>query len=32
MHSDWKRFHDALQVHRLQVLHEILPRYSICAA
>jgi hypothetical protein len=30
--SHWRRFHDALQVHRLVVLHEILPRYGICAA
>ena len=29
--SDWKRFHDALQVHRFKVIHEILPRYGICA-
>lgn len=31
MDSDWKRFHDALQAHRFKVLHEILPRYGICA-
>lgn len=30
--SDWKRFHDALQAHRFAVIHEILPRYGICAA
>lgn len=30
--SDWKLFHDALQVHRSSVVHEILPRYGICAA
>lgn len=30
--SDWKYFHDALQRHRLVVLHDILPRYGICAA
>lgn len=30
--SDWKLFHDALQVHRLDVLHDVLPRYGICAA
>jgi hypothetical protein len=30
--SDWKLFHDALQVHRSDVIHEILPRYGICAA
>lgn len=29
--SDWKRFHDALLRHRFVVLHEILPRYGICA-
>lgn len=29
--SHWKLFHDALQVHRADVLHEILPRYGICA-
>jgi len=30
--SDWKLFHDALQAHRLDVLHDVLPRYGICAA
>ncbi len=30
--SDWKMFHDALQQHRLMVLHDILPKYGICAA
>jgi hypothetical protein len=30
--SDWKRFHDALQAHHFFVLHELLPRYGICAA
>lgn len=30
--SDWKLFHDALQAHRFTVLHDILPRYGICAA
>lgn len=30
--SDWKRFHDALQQHRLTILHDILPKYGICAA
>ncbi len=30
--SNWKLFHDALQLHRLTVLHDILPRYGICAA
>jgi len=30
--SNWKLFHDALQVHRFYVIHELLPRYGICAA
>lgn len=30
--SDWKLFHDALQIHRSDVVHELLPRYGICAA
>ncbi len=30
--SHWKHFHDALQRHRSDVVHEILPRYGICAA
>jgi len=30
--SDWKLFHDALQVHRTDIVHEVLPRYGICAA
>jgi hypothetical protein len=30
--SDWKHFHDALQAHRQDVLHDVLPRYGICAA
>lgn len=30
--SDWKLFHDALQLHRYYVIHDILPRYGICAA
>jgi len=30
--SDWKLFHDALQVHRFDVIHNILPKYGICAA
>ncbi len=29
--SNWKLFHDAVQEHRLTVLHDILPRYGICA-
>lgn len=32
LQSDWKLFHDALQAHRFCVLHDILPRYGICAA
>ncbi len=30
--SDWKRFHDGLSRHRFAMLHELLPRYGICAA
>ena len=30
--SDWKLFHDALQDHRFYVVHNLLPRYGICAA
>lgn len=30
--SDWKMFHDALQAHRFDIIHDILPRYGICAA
>jgi len=29
--SNWKLFHDALQFHRLAVLHDILPKYGICS-
>lgn len=32
LESDWKLFHDALQQHRLMLLHDILPKYGICAA
>jgi hypothetical protein len=32
MRSHWKMFHDALQEHRFDVLHHVLPRYGICAA
>ena len=32
LQSDWKLFHDAVQVHRSAVIHDILPRYGICAA
>ncbi|WP_256360565.1 DUF6765 family protein [Methylomonas koyamae] len=31
LQSHWKLFHDALQLHRLTVLHDILPKYGICA-
>lgn len=31
LHSDWKLFHDSLQAHRITMLHDILPRYGICA-
>ncbi|MDD5168096.1 MAG: hypothetical protein PHN75_04700 [Syntrophales bacterium] len=30
--SNWKLFHDALQQQRLTILHDILPKYGICAA
>ncbi len=30
--SDWKMFHDALQAHRFDVIHDILPKYRISAA
>lgn len=30
--SNWKFFHDALQLHRITVSHDILPKYGICAA
>ncbi len=32
LNSDWKRFHDALQSHRLYVVQNLLPSYGICAA
>jgi hypothetical protein len=32
LESDWKMFHDAIQAHRFVMLHDILPRYGICAA
>jgi hypothetical protein len=28
--SDWKMFHDALQAHRFDVIHDILPVFGIC--
>lgn len=30
--ENWKLFHDALQAHRFQVIHVLLPKYGICAA
>lgn len=30
--SNWKRFHDAVQYHRLFILHDLLPRYGISAS
>ena len=30
--SNWKLFHDALQLHRITISHDILPIYGICAA
>lgn len=30
--SDWKRFHDAVQVFRTQLLVETLPSFGLCAA
>ncbi|MFC1684622.1 DUF6765 family protein [Pseudomonadota bacterium] len=30
--SDWKLFHDAIWAHRFDLIHDILPRYGICAA
>lgn len=32
LNSHWKLFHDALQAHRRAVVHDILPRFGICAA
>ena len=32
LHSNWKLFHDAIQAHRFHIVHDILPRYDICAA
>lgn len=31
LESNWKLFHDALQLNRLTVLRDILPKYGICA-
>ena|SRR5438105_2402055 len=30
--SNWKRFHDAVQFHRLFIIHELLPRHGIVAS
>jgi hypothetical protein len=30
--SNWKLFHDAVQHQRLYVLHELLPRFGLCAS
>jgi len=30
--SNWKMFHDAIQAHRFHIIHDVLPRYGICAA
>lgn len=30
--SDWKLFHDALQIHRIDIIRNILPKYGICVA
>lgn len=30
--SDWKRFHDAVQYHRLFVIHDLLPSFGLCAS
>ena len=30
--SDWKHFHDAVQYHRLFILHDLLPRVGLCAS
>ena len=32
MTSDWKKFHDAVQYHRLFILHDLLPRFGLCAS
>jgi hypothetical protein len=29
MNSNWKLFHDALQMHRLYVTNELLPRFAL---
>lgn len=30
--SDWKHFHDAVQYHRLYVIHDLLPSVGLCAS
>jgi hypothetical protein len=30
--SDWKYFHDAVHFHRQYVIHELLPKFGLCAA
>lgn len=30
--SNWKLFHDAVQAHRFSIVHDILPKFGICAA
>ncbi|MEI7661431.1 MAG: DUF6765 family protein [Bacteroidota bacterium] len=32
LRSNWKMFHDALQKHQFEVIHDILPRYGICVS
>lgn len=29
--SNWKHFHDAAQAHQHEILHEVLPKFGICA-
>ena len=30
--SNWKMFHDALQKHQFEVIHDILPKFGICVS
>jgi len=32
LQSNWKYFHDAILAHRFYVVHDLLPKYGICAA
>jgi len=32
LRSNWKLFHDAIQALRFDVIHDVLPKYDICAA